>query len=83
MPIGFLTPIKMNQSCEKVASTTDMKKTTCGAPNPVDVSIKFKHFRQMLYFYSIGNILALLVFLMEKLSDVMTRTLKRFYYLVN
>ena len=73
MPKGFLTPIKMEKSCDLVPSTIDVEKTTCGPLKLDDVSIKFKHFRQMLYYYSYGNISATLVFLMEKLSDVLTR----------
>ena len=73
MPKGFLTPIKMEKSCDLVQSTIDVEKTTCRPLKLDDVSIKVKHFRQMLYYYSYGNILATLVFLMEKLSDVLTR----------
>ena len=61
---GFFTPKKMNLSCERVASTRDSNKL-CRSPKNSHVPIGLKHLSNLFSFYFLGNILALLGFIIE------------------
>ena len=76
---GLFTKTKMDQSCNKLPSLIDLKKTSCGETGSVHVSIRIKHFRKLFHFYISGNILAFIVFLFEKLYKIMPFISKMLY----
>ena len=61
---GFFTTMKMNQSCERVASLTDSDKV-CSSPKKYHVPIGLKHLSNLFSFYFLGNTLAVLSFIIE------------------
>ena len=76
---GLFTKTKMDQSCNRVPSIIDLKKTPCREPGSVHVSIRLKHFRKLFHFYISGNILAFIVFLFEKIYKIMP-SISKFSY---
>ena len=76
---GLFTKTKMDQSCNRVPSIIDLKKTPCKEPGSVHVSIRLKHFRKLFHFYISGNILAFIVFFFEKIYNIMP-SISKFSY---
>ena len=64
---GFFAPRNMEMSCEKVASTLDLAKSTCNKSygDKIHIPIGLKHLSKLFLFYLSGNALAGLTFMYE------------------